>query len=96
MGDFWNLAGTSLYSFNSTSEDNEFLEGLVYLFKWTHKDGPSLFASYNTVRATPCDRVNSVSGAHSSHLTLSVLTHCLSPLPLKQTTKAHCKELTPY
>lgn len=28
--------------------------------------------------------------------TLSVVTHCLGQLPLKQTTKALCKELTPY
>lgn len=47
------------------------LEGIVYLFKWTHKNGPSLFASWHTtVRAqnTACDHVNRPFGAPSCHL----------------------------
>lgn len=100
VGDFWSSLALSCTALTQLQKTMGFQRGIVYLCKWTHKDGPSPFASLacNTVSTEnkACNHVNRPFGARIPIFALSILTHCLGPLPLKQTTKAHCEELTPY
>lgn len=99
VGDFWCSLPLSCSALTQLQKTKAFHKAPFICLSgqqgWT---GSFYHLTYNTVRAEnwACYRVNRAFDSPSSHLCSSVVTHCLGRLPLKQTTKTHCKELTPY